>query len=99
MPWVVEFHDEFAREFQALASDVQDEMLAQAGRLARFGPTLGRPAVDTIKGSRIGNLKECGSMPAAGSGAFCSPLTNGGSRCCSRGLTSVVSVKIGSTRR
>ena len=33
-------------------------LLAHAGLLARFGPTLGRPVVDTLKGSKIANLKE-----------------------------------------
>ena len=34
------------------------ELAAQMNRLAEFGPSLGRPTVDTLKGSRIANLKE-----------------------------------------
>jgi hypothetical protein len=58
MPWTVEFHDELATEFDAFTEAVQNELLAQAARLKEFGPPLGRPAVDTIKGSRMANLKE-----------------------------------------
>ncbi len=58
MPWDVQFHPDLADEFAAMAVAVQDEMLAQAGLLAQFGPTLGRPAVDTLKGSKVSNLKE-----------------------------------------
>jgi hypothetical protein len=58
MAWRVEFHDAFLPEFEALAGPVQDALLAHLHRLQEFGPALGRPAVDTIKGSRIANLKE-----------------------------------------
>jgi len=42
----------------ALAEEVQDELLAQAKLLETFGPQLGRPRVDTLKGSRYPNMKE-----------------------------------------
>lgn len=58
MPWEVAFHPRFEAEFDALAEAVQDELLAHARLLAEFGPSLGRPTVDTLKGSRISNLKE-----------------------------------------
>ena len=45
---MVYFHDDFAPEFDALAEDVQDEMLAHAKLLEQFGPQLGRPRVDTL---------------------------------------------------
>jgi len=41
-----------------LAEDLQDEVLAHANLLAQFGPNLGRPAADTLKGSRHANMKE-----------------------------------------
>jgi hypothetical protein len=56
--WEVLFHGEFEAEFDALREDVQDELLAHAGLLRQFGPRLGRPRVDTRKGSRYSNLKE-----------------------------------------
>jgi hypothetical protein len=58
MSWQVEFHDEFLPEFEALAVPVQDALLAHLIPLQEFGPMLGRPAVDTMKDSRIANLKE-----------------------------------------
>ncbi len=56
--WTVSFHDEFDSEFGALLEAVQDEMLAHARLLEQFGPLLGRPRVDTLKGSRHVNMKE-----------------------------------------
>lgn len=40
------------------AEEVQDELLAHAKLLETFGPQLGRPRVDTLKGSRYPNMKE-----------------------------------------
>jgi hypothetical protein len=53
--WVVSFHHEFDSEFDTLSEAVQDEMLAHARLLE---PQLGRPRVDTLKGSRHANMKE-----------------------------------------
>jgi hypothetical protein len=50
--------DEFALEFDELHEDVQTEILALSRLLQQFGPQLGRPRVDTLKGSRYANLKE-----------------------------------------
>ncbi len=58
MAWEVLFHEEFEPEFDSLAQDVQDELLATARLLEQFGPQLGRPRVDTLKGSRHSNMKE-----------------------------------------
>jgi hypothetical protein len=56
--WEVEFHKDFDSEFEALPDSVQNELLAHALLLERFGPQLGRPRVDTLKGSRHANMKE-----------------------------------------
>lgn len=56
--WTVEFADDFEAEFDELAQDVQDELLAQAKLLEQFGPTLGRPRADTLNGSKHANMKE-----------------------------------------
>ncbi len=37
---------------------LQDELLAHALLLREFGPSLGRPTVDTLKGSKFPNMKE-----------------------------------------
>ena len=58
MGWEVVFHDRFEVEFNALAVDVQDELLAHAILLRDYGPTLGRPTVDSLKGSKHSNMKE-----------------------------------------
>ena len=58
MKWAVEFHKDFEPEFDALPDDVQSELLAHALLLEQFGPQLGRPRVDTLKGSRHANMKE-----------------------------------------
>jgi hypothetical protein len=58
VPWEVELHDAFVPEFEALDEAVQDELLAHVSVLEVFGPRLGRPRVDTLKGSRHSNMKE-----------------------------------------
>jgi hypothetical protein len=50
--WEVDFHDDFVPEYHELPQDVQDELLASIKVLEEFGPQLGRPQVDTLKGSR-----------------------------------------------
>lgn len=58
MPWTVTNHDAFDPEFDALPEDVQDELLAVTALLETYGPTLGRPHVDTLAGSKHANMKE-----------------------------------------
>ena len=66
MTWDVDFHPAFDPEFDALSSEVQDELLAQAKLLEAFGPMLGRPRADTLKGSRHANMKELRFTAAGG---------------------------------
>jgi hypothetical protein len=56
--WAVALADEFEPEFDALPRVVRIEVLALARVLQEFGPQLGRPRVDTLKGSRHANMKE-----------------------------------------
>ena len=58
MKWRVDLHDEFVPEYRKLPEDVQDELLAHIEVLEQIGPQLGRPRVDTLKGSRHTNMKE-----------------------------------------
>ena len=58
MTWIVLFHDAFHEEFCSLDEALQDELLAHTRLLAEFGPNLGRPTVDTLKGARHSNMKE-----------------------------------------
>ena len=86
--WEVDFHDDFVPEYHELPQDVQDELLASIKVLEEFGPQLGRPQVDTLKGSRHHNMKElrfdaggvCGGLPSpsipTGKPSFCAGTIN-----------------------
>jgi hypothetical protein len=56
--WGVEATDDFALWFDALTGADQERVAAAVEILAEFGPGLGRPFVDTLKGSRHTNMKE-----------------------------------------
>lgn len=56
--WRVGLHTDFVPEFDALPQDVQDELSERIALLRIFGPQLGRPHVDRLKGSRHANMKE-----------------------------------------
>ena len=66
MIWAVELAPEFEPEFFALPADAQDTILATSRVLRQFGPQLGRPRVDTLKGSRHANMKEMRFSAAGG---------------------------------
>jgi hypothetical protein len=56
--WIVLAAPEFEPELMAFAAEVRVELLAQAGVIAKFGPSAGRPRIDTLKGSKYANMKE-----------------------------------------
>ena len=58
MPVEVLFHDDFAREFRALSAEVRKAILKGVRALEIEGHRLGRPWVDTLRGSRHANMKE-----------------------------------------
>jgi len=58
MAWTVRFDDAFEAEFRALDDAVQDDIIAAVRLLRSYGPQLGRPHADTLKGSRFANMKE-----------------------------------------
>jgi len=58
MPWIVWLAEEFEQEFLLLDEAVQDGVLAGLKLLEVYGPQLGRPHVDTLKGAKYANLKE-----------------------------------------
>jgi hypothetical protein len=64
--WAVEMADEFKPEFDALHEDVRTEVLALSLVIQEFGPQLGRPRVDTLKGSRHAHMKELRFSAAGG---------------------------------
>jgi hypothetical protein len=58
MVWDIIFNPDFEQEFDKLSESVQDECLAHLKLLEKFGPSLGRPHVDTLNGSKHANMKE-----------------------------------------
>ena len=64
--WAVKINREFQPEFDNLRKDVRIEILALSHLLEQFGPQLGRPQVDTLKGSRHANMKEARFSAADG---------------------------------
>ena len=58
MSWEAYFHPKFKAEFDKLSAAVQDELLAMLTPLRQYGPSLGRPEVDTLKDSKYTNMKE-----------------------------------------
>jgi len=58
MIWEIELHTAFETEYRALSEDVQDALLEELLFLEKEGPNLGRPHVDTLKGSKHANMKE-----------------------------------------
>lgn len=66
MSWDVRLDGAFDPEFDGQPAAVQDELLAVARLLEQFGPTLGRPRVDTLNGSRHANMKELRFNAAGG---------------------------------
>ena len=58
MIWEIVFHREFETWFVNLDVDVQDSIAMVLDVLEAQGAALGRPYVDTIKGSDFTNMKE-----------------------------------------
>jgi hypothetical protein len=56
--WTVVYEAPFEEWFNTLLVDEQNSVLAIIGVLEIAGPLLGRPYVDTLKNSKINNLKE-----------------------------------------
>lgn len=58
MAWDVEYTDEFESWWASLTVEEQADLDASVELLGTHGPQLGRPHVDTIKGSKHFNMKE-----------------------------------------
>ena len=58
MSWTVLEHPEFARERDAFPVAILEKLAEVVFALKGAGPRLGRPSVDTLKGSRHSNMKE-----------------------------------------
>ena len=58
MEWEILIHDAFEAELLELSDAIQNELLASARMLKKYGPQLGRPHADTLEGSKHSNMKE-----------------------------------------
>ncbi|MGV1954206.1 type II toxin-antitoxin system RelE/ParE family toxin [Agrobacterium sp. 22-214-1] len=58
MMWEVQFHAAFEAEVLAYERDVRIALIAVTKLLSDYGPQLGRPYADTLKGSKHSNMKE-----------------------------------------
>ncbi|NEP59656.1 MAG: type II toxin-antitoxin system RelE/ParE family toxin [Symploca sp. SIO2G7] len=58
MEWSILFHKKFEEWLDAQTFALQRDIAAALLVLKEFGATLGRPYVDTLKGSSLSNLKE-----------------------------------------
>ena len=56
--WEVEYTDEFRQWWEELGEAEQDAIARGVETLRRVGPSLGRPRVDSVYGSRHSNMKE-----------------------------------------
>ena len=56
--WEVEYTDEFGVWWELLSPEDQELVRAGVELIQDRGPALGRPAVDTLEGSRHKNMKE-----------------------------------------
>lgn len=56
--WAVEYTDEFGEWWEGLSEGEQESVRAAVIPLEEGGPSLGRPFVDTVSGSRHANMKE-----------------------------------------
>lgn len=56
--WTVAFHADFLAEFHGFSASVRAHAYSLIEMLTVFGPQLGRPHVDTLKGAKISKLKE-----------------------------------------
>lgn len=58
MEWEVQFHAAFEAEVLAFEREVRIALIAATRLLSDYGPQLGRPHADTLKGSKHTNMKE-----------------------------------------
>jgi hypothetical protein len=69
--WEIEFTDQAREWIESLDDKDYDAMAGVIDLVEQYGPTLGRPAVDRIKGSRHQNMKELRSSGQHLRALFC----------------------------
>jgi hypothetical protein len=58
MSWDVEASDEFKEWYESLEEEERASVADSVDILEEYGPALGRPFADTLRGSRYPNMKE-----------------------------------------
>ncbi len=58
MKWEVLLHEEFVKWLDEQKPSIRNEIIAHTKLLAEHGANLGRPSVDSLKGSSFKNMKE-----------------------------------------
>src|SRR3989442_15946694 len=58
MEWEVEYTHQFGDWWEGLSEAEQEDIDAKVRLLEQRGPALGRPHVDSVKGSKHSNMKE-----------------------------------------
>ncbi len=58
MSWEVEASDEFKEWYESLDEEERASVADSVDILEEYGPALGRPFADTLRGSRYSNMKE-----------------------------------------
>lgn len=56
--WDIEYTDEFGEWWDTLSEEAQESLAHDIEILGTVGPGLGRPQVDSVKGSSYSNMKE-----------------------------------------
>lgn len=89
MSWDVVFTDQFGDWWTGLSMEQQEAVYARVQVLMQLGPDLGRPVVDSIEGSKHGNMKE---LRASQGGALraCSCSIRSDAPCCCSAATRAV---------
>jgi hypothetical protein len=71
VPWEIEMIDQARDWLESLTDDEYDSMAGVIDLLEQDGPSLGRPAVDSISASRHHNMKELRSSGGNLRALFC----------------------------
>lgn len=87
MTWTVLFSPDFMHWYQQQPPELQDKVIAELAKLEQYGPLLGRPWADQVKGSAYINMKELRFLFSGAPYRFFMPLTRcAGLSCCAQAI-------------
>ena len=96
--WDIQATDEYLEWFNQQSVKVKEVILAKVVLLQAFGPQLGRPHADTLKGSSVKNLKELRVHTGGQVCVYCTVSLSRGMRFCLMEETRKAGKRVGSTR-